>query len=547
MANIRGEVARLLLSLKEARCIDLSFRQIEGRVDEEIATMRASGIAVKISSLSKSTIASYLHKGSERCPKNWDTVFVLAKVLGADDGEIERLRSVWRREKQIPRSSSPGNPRYLSSQRDKFLKEIHAGSFGPADTRITRLVAECDRLGSSGNSFALDLQVQHGYLKALRWDMKGADDCLATAADRLNGRRYESRAIRDLAYLQALVVVSAEDLELAGECLDEFLSESIDISNSLRRPIEELRSRIYNGASETWPNSELPFVLKNLMHFAGSQERDAYKVEASGYVLTIGSWDQVIRSEATLRAATFASSKLLGAGHSLTAALQADLRELLALLERSREAHNLDADLESLVGVAWRSREWWHPASMWWDSINKVISTHGSYVVEKGLENYLRSLESQGFTHSLPYLSAGSALVDVRKNAGDLDGASLVQTATDRVRKDMLVALGDVGYTTRLTPLGEMARLTDLIGGLPEFASASTRTQLIELLPPGIQTAITEAATARLHIVAILRACARFGPAGRDALLDMLRVGLPEEDPKVRHLVSSIRSAAMFT
>jgi hypothetical protein len=95
-------------------------------------------------------------------------------------------------------------------------------------------------------------------------------------------------------------------------------------------------------------------------------------------------------------------------------------------------------------------------------------------------------------------------------------------------------------------PLDELSALADAFGKLPEFATAPGRYQAILLLPPNIRGAVDEAPSARLHIIAIIRACARFGPAGRDALLDILRAALPEGDPAVERTAALIQTAAMF-
>jgi hypothetical protein len=95
-------------------------------------------------------------------------------------------------------------------------------------------------------------------------------------------------------------------------------------------------------------------------------------------------------------------------------------------------------------------------------------------------------------------------------------------------------------------PLDEIAALADALSDLPEFATGPGRYQAILLLPPNIRGAVNEAPNARLHIISIIQACARFGPAGRTALLDILRAALPAEDPAVRKTLRLVESATLF-
>jgi hypothetical protein len=95
-------------------------------------------------------------------------------------------------------------------------------------------------------------------------------------------------------------------------------------------------------------------------------------------------------------------------------------------------------------------------------------------------------------------------------------------------------------------PLDEIAAMADALSSLPEFATAPGRYQAILLLPPNIRGAVYEAPNARLHIISIIQACARFGPAGRTALLDILRAALPADDPAVQKTLTLVESATLF-
>ncbi|MEU8376144.1 SEFIR domain-containing protein [Micromonospora sp. NPDC048894] len=95
-------------------------------------------------------------------------------------------------------------------------------------------------------------------------------------------------------------------------------------------------------------------------------------------------------------------------------------------------------------------------------------------------------------------------------------------------------------------PIDELSALANAFGKLPEFATAPGRYQAILLLPPDIRGAIYDAPNAHLHIISMIQACARFGPAGREALLDLLRAVLPASDPTVQQTIALIRSASLF-
>lgn len=66
---------------------------------------------------------------------------------------------------------------------------------------------------------------------------------------------------------------------------------------------------------------------------------------------------------------------------------------------------------------------------------------------------------------------------------------------------------------------------------LPEVRNEVSRRQVVELLPPNIQAAIVASTTAKLQVVALVQACARFGTSGKLALLETLELVLPEANP----------------
>lgn len=96
-------------------------------------------------------------------------------------------------------------------------------------------------------------------------------------------------------------------------------------------------------------------------------------------------------------------------------------------------------------------------------------------------------------------------------------------------------------------PLNELTALVDALIELPEFASASGRNQILLLLPPTIRGAINDVPNPRLHLISIIQTCARFGTAGRQALLDILGAVLPAEDRAVQRTSDLIKSATLFS
>ena len=95
-------------------------------------------------------------------------------------------------------------------------------------------------------------------------------------------------------------------------------------------------------------------------------------------------------------------------------------------------------------------------------------------------------------------------------------------------------------------PVADLRALLDALLVMPEFAGAPARHELLLLLPPAIRGAIHEAPNARLHVLAILQGCARFGEPGRTALLDLLRTALPDDDPRVRAAIGLLEEAELF-
>jgi hypothetical protein len=94
-----------------------------------------------------------------------------------------------------------------------------------------------------------------------------------------------------------------------------------------------------------------------------------------------------------------------------------------------------------------------------------------------------------------------------------------------------------------------VAGLTDLataLGRIPEWDDATARQQMLRMLDPEIRQHIESASTTRLHLIAIIRGCARFGEPGRTALLDLLRSVLPQADPAVRAAISTVEASPLF-
>ena len=94
--------------------------------------------------------------------------------------------------------------------------------------------------------------------------------------------------------------------------------------------------------------------------------------------------------------------------------------------------------------------------------------------------------------------------------------------------------------------LEELGAVVDALQGLAEFDSQPGRTEILSWLPPEIRGAIPDNAKARLHLIAIVRTCARFGEYGRRELLAILRLVLPAGDPEVRRAIQLIEKAEIF-
>jgi len=98
----------------------------------------------------------------------------------------------------------------------------------------------------------------------------------------------------------------------------------------------------------------------------------------------------------------------------------------------------------------------------------------------------------------------------------------------------------------RRSTVAEAGELATALGAIVEFGDRDGRRQALALLPPGIREHIDDAPTARMHLLAIVRGCARFGEAGRAALLDLLRDALPAADPAVARAIALVVHSRLF-
>jgi hypothetical protein len=94
--------------------------------------------------------------------------------------------------------------------------------------------------------------------------------------------------------------------------------------------------------------------------------------------------------------------------------------------------------------------------------------------------------------------------------------------------------------------LEELGALVDALQQLAEFGSQPGRAEILSWLPPEIRGDIPDHAKARMHLIAIVRTCARFGEYGRRELLAILRLALPAGDPDVQRAIQLIETAEIF-
>jgi hypothetical protein len=99
------------------------------------------------------------------------------------------------------------------------------------------------------------------------------------------------------------------------------------------------------------------------------------------------------------------------------------------------------------------------------------------------------------------------------------------------------------GHRSKVAGLADLAAA---LGQIPEFDDATARQQVLRMLEPEIRQHIESAPTTRMHLIAIVRGCARFGEPGRTALLDLLRSVLPQGDPAVRAAISAVQTSPLF-
>lgn len=85
----------------------------------------------------------------------------------------------------------------------------------------------------------------------------------------------------------------------------------------------------------------------------------------------------------------------------------------------------------------------------------------------------------------------------------------------------------------REIPAERRRRILEALLAVDEVNDSQLRQQLVLMLPPHVRGAVRDGVNARSHLLAILRACERFGGFGREALVEALLLVLPAESPDV--------------
>lgn len=83
--------------------------------------------------------------------------------------------------------------------------------------------------------------------------------------------------------------------------------------------------------------------------------------------------------------------------------------------------------------------------------------------------------------------------------------------------------------------------VVDALENIPLMRDDYQRRVVLDLLPVRIRSGIADSTIPRVHLVAIVRGCEQH-PAGRQALVEALRLVLGEDSPDFRHFDGVVRA-----
>jgi hypothetical protein len=135
---------------------------------------------------------------------------------------------------------------------------------------------------------------------------------------------------------------------------------------------------------------------------------------------------------------------------------------------------------------------------------------------------------------------------------GDLEAAAAAPHATAGVGKVSAAVLATAATQpapAAATPAGSAPMSSDGLRAVVEallqiddLADVSIRRAIVLELPPHVRSTVRDGSNARTDVIALVRACDRFGDYGRQMLVEALRLLLPEDRPDVGHALRVIET-----